>query len=237
MNYQDFKLLYDGLLYLPLVSDMPRVDSIKLFEWMVANHQESVKAIRSISKNKDAEPTDGFWQISYMMHRGEWIRDFQSTFPDLSVWVGTLPMKEIATVYALTQDMPVGEENYIHFDEAVPGLRAYINPDDGMFFRHLKDPEHKPTFNELNPGGKTNEALLKPEKIWATSPSDQFLFILGNEQAPHSVVSKPDSHRKITLVIQSYLPAEESIDWGELSKLVEVSLSEYPEHVIWYSDK
>lgn len=229
MNYTEFQLQYRDLLFAPLSGLSLIIDASKWREWSEDNVDESRKAIRT-SGGPHAEPTDGFWNMRFMMNQGKWLADFESLFPEVVEWISRFPMNGVSTVYALVQDNPVGSANYLHFDEKVPGFRAYINADDGMFFRRLKNPDIIPTFNELN----TDESLFLPDRAQAKSPHPNHAFLLGNEMAPHYVETMENSKDKITFVIQSSLPAEQSVNWDELAALLERSFVEYPEYIIRY---
>lgn len=235
MDSVEFLKRHQRLLFLPLDWTMPSLDVATFQEWQVANQDFSTHVVRTISKNPQAEATDGFWWIRYLFYKGTWAPGFEELFPEWVLFFESTPLLNRSDFYILQQTEDFRKTSYLHFDEKrIPGLRAYINGDDGLYFRRLKDPSSHPSVKELNSllSMRHKEEMLEGPPIGISLPHPDIPFLIGNQCAPHAVCPSVHGPDKLTLVMQSGNPPEHAYDWNALEEMVQRSLVKYAEFAL-----
>lgn len=235
MNHVEFLNRYSNLLFLPLDWSMPGLDQTTFSTWCDHNREFSTSIIREITKNPQSEATDGFWWIHYLFHKGRWAPGFTEQYPEWVEFFESSPLRNRSTFYVLQQTDECLKTGYLHFDEKrIPGLRAYVNGDEGLYFRRLKDPTSLPSVKDLNflLSMRHNEALLNGPPIHIDLPQSNVAFLLGNQCAPHAVCPSVHGPRKLTFVMQSGNAPEDAYDWDALETLVQQSLRKYAEFAL-----
>lgn len=237
MNHVEFLHRYNELLFLPLDWIIPSIDEAEFTAWAQNNREFSNSVVRETAKNPNAQATDGFWWVHYLFHNGVWAPGFAEQFPEWVLFFESSPLRNHRQFYILQQHEEVEQTGYIHFDEReIPGLRAYVNADEGLYFRPLKQPDTYPNIQQLNSllSMRHNEDLLQPRELNIQSPCDHYPFLLGNQHAPHAVRPCLHGSRKLTFVMQSGNVPQDAYDWDALSALVERSLVRFADSALWF---